>query len=507
MTLRLLTLAVMLCPALVLGQVTIGPEGPVQAAPPPGQPPRPNPNEPQLIELSITPAAEPVPVLRHRFDVPITSQRPGNRVPFYYRAVMQLKEPAYHQEQQRQFHELFNELQDVPLDELPLEKAKEVLARYTNIFKELERATIRTKTDWDWRLDELSGPESISFLLPEIQESRELARLLYVKGRVEIAEGRFEDAEQTLRMGYALAEAVAEPLTIINDLVGIAITSMMNNLVRDWIDAKGSPNVYWALAALPNPVVELRPALEYELAFPARFAPWLNNVENETLPPAVWQHRLVALLQDVFGVTETLGSDNTKSPVVTELFLAGMSLRNYPLAKQALVERGFDPTRVEAMPVGQVLAIQQKYISEVIAGELLKEVLVATPEATAIGERAERSLKDRKLFGNPPATGLVEPFPVMALLAPATRQAFQAELRSRTQHAGLQVIETIRMHAAATGELPNSLDEIEVVPVPDNPRTGEPFPYRLEKGKAILDIVANERVSPVNWRVELTLEK
>lgn len=507
MTIRLLALAATLWPALVFGQVTIGPEGPVQAAPPPGQPPKPDPNEPQLIRLTISPAAEPVPALRYRFDVPVTEQKPGNSVPFYYRALAQLRQSANFQEQQRQFHAVYNEIQDLPLDKFPIEKAKETLAPYENIFMELERATVRSETDWDWRLEELSGPESISFLLPEIQDSRELARLLHLKGRVEIAEGRFEDAEQTLRMGYALAQAVAEPLTIINDLVGVAITSIMDVVVRDWIDAKGSPNVYWALAALPDPLIELRPALEYELAFPFRFAPWLGDVENDDVPPAVWRHRFTSLLQDVFGIAGSAGLGDLVQTEVTHLYLAGLSLRNYPLAKRDLIERGYDPARVEAMPVGQVLAIQQKYVDQVIAGELLKETLVDSPEAAMIGERAEQTLKERNLFGSPPSTGLAEPFPIMALLAPATRQALQAEVRSRTQHAGLRTIEAIRMHAAATGSLPNSLDEIEIVPVPDNPRTGEPFPYRLEDGKATLDIIANERVPRINWRVELTLEE
>jgi hypothetical protein len=51
-----------------------------------------------------------------------------------------------------------------------------------------------------------------------------------------------------------------------------------------------------------------------------------------------------------------------------------------------------------------------------------------------------------------------------------------------------RVIEAIRMYAALHGgKLPRSLSEITVVPVPNHPRFGTPFPYTLEGDKAILE--------------------
>jgi hypothetical protein len=44
------------------------------------------------------------------------------------------------------------------------------------------------------------------------------------------------------------------------------------------------------------------------------------------------------------------------------------------------------------------------------------------------------------------------------------------------------------MHAAQHGgKLPRSLSEITVVPVPNHPRFGTPFRYKLERDKAILE--------------------
>ncbi len=43
----------------------------------------------------------------------------------------------------------------------------------------------------------------------------------------------------------------------------------------------------------------------------------------------------------------------------------------------------------------------------------------------------------------------------------------------------LRSVEAIRLHAASQGQaLPRALDEIKLVPVPDDPTTGKPFEYK-----------------------------
>jgi hypothetical protein len=50
-----------------------------------------------------------------------------------------------------------------------------------------------------------------------------------------------------------------------------------------------------------------------------------------------------------------------------------------------------------------------------------------------------------------------------------------------------RVIEALRIYAAAhNGILPEALNPLTEVPVPDDPATGEPFIYRADDGAAIL---------------------
>ena len=98
---------------------------------------------------------------------------------------------------------------DVPLNEFPKEEARKWLAAYQNVLDEVRTATFREDCDWSYRMRELKGMEPISFLLPEMQEARAIARVLRVKSRLEIAEGKFDEALQTITLGYRLGENVA----------------------------------------------------------------------------------------------------------------------------------------------------------------------------------------------------------------------------------------------------------------------------------------------------------
>jgi hypothetical protein len=487
--------------------VTIGPNGPVRPTPPPGRPAPPSADLPQVYKLTISPAAGPIPPLKYQFSVPVNERQPGNSVPFYYRALVQLGNRT--SEQKAELNKAFEKYADSSPADLPKDEVRTFLANYSFVFTELDRAALREETRWDWRLEELDPVESISFLLPEIQESRQLARLLAIKAKFEIAEGRFDAAARTLRNGYALGQAVAEPPTLINDLVGVAIAAHMDGVVRDWIAAPGSPNLYWAVTSLPTPFIDLRPALEYELAFPYRFAPWLKDAETDSAPPEVWRDRLArsfAELRKIEPFVNMSGPTGPNTNPFTQALLALLSLRTYPDAKRDLIARGYDAARVEAMPVGQVIAIQQKFVDDVIAQELLKETLLPPAAAAEVGKKAEQFLHSRRYLG-PPSYQTGETIPLMSLLAPATRQASKAGWRLQGILAGLRTIEAVRMHAAATGALPNSLDEIKAVPVPNNPVTGKPFAYALHGQTATLDIDADPTQPRVNWHLEITLKK
>jgi hypothetical protein len=82
----------------------------------------------------------------------------------------------------------------------------------------------------------------------------------------------------------------------------------------------------------------------------------------------------------------------------------------------------------------------------------------------------------------------------------------QAETRLDRRVAALRVVEAIRIHAAANdGKLPDTLDEVTIVPVPIDPATSTPFEYIREGEAARLTcpLLNNTPRSNVDYRITI----
>ena len=485
----------LLLPAALAAQVVLTPDGPQDPNA------KPSNREPEPFRREVDAAAEPRPALRYRLVTEYSDETPGNAVPYYYRALVSFLDGR--RELMKQYYDNEESWLDGPIQDLPREDVRKFLGQFSTIFSQLEVASRREKVDWDWRMQDLRGVEPISFLLPEIQEARSLARLLRLKARLEIAEGRYEDALDTLRIGYALARAVAEPPTLINALVGVAISSIMHAELRELIAAPDSPNLYWALSELKRPLIDMRQALRHEMSMPQQMFPFLKDAETAERSPAEWQ----SVVRESFErIGEVQGLVDSSDKTGLQFMAAGLVLRGYPRAKQDLIDAGYDAERVDQMPVAQVVAIHQAQVYRYMYQEMFKWTLLPSTEAAARRNEAENRLKAEGYFG--PAGTTREIIPIASLLLPSVFAAGEAELRLETRTAGLRAVEAVRMHAAANGgEWPKSLEEVTVVPVPDNPRNGQRFPYRVEGDTAILDVPGPEGQEMIGWRFELTLRK
>ena len=173
----------------------------------------------------------------------------------------------------------------------------------------------------------------------------------------------------------------------------------------------------------------------------------------------------------------------------------------YPGAKHRLLAAGMDPERVERMPVGQVLAIDTAREYQRIADGTEKWWYLPYPLARHRMREAEQELLSKASL----EAGLA---PLLAdMLMPAVRAGRNAQERIEWQLKAFQVIEALRMHAAETGSFPHSLDRIQLVPVPQNPVTDQPYLYRLIRGQtAVLELPFSDGMPGVAYRYELKLE-
>ncbi|MEX2173391.1 MAG: hypothetical protein WD872_03455 [Pirellulaceae bacterium] len=455
----------------------LAPAEPSQAAP--------DPNVPPTIELTLAPAAEPRPALQYSLLPTEDERTPGNAAPHYYRAiVMQQQLPKEHSQLYVDKYRLWEQATGA---DYPKEEVAKWLGAQENILKELRLAAHREYCDWDFRLQDLRGLEMLSFLLPEIQECRSLARTLRVKARYEILDGRPKDALETLRIGYQLGRDSAQASFLVSALVGVAICNMMNEELL-LLMRHSDQNYYWALAALPDPLIDLRPAMEFEMHFPQQMFPFLIDAETTHRSPDEWRRLIVECMQ---GMGAMSGGANDSDGWYDELAVAAFMAKLYPAAKEALIAGGMTRERVEAMPVAQVVAIQTARTSEYAFQEVFKVWLLPYPEASRRIPEIEQKLEDEGILRLAAALSGKAGLPLASLLLPAVSQVMQAEVRLARNLAALRAIEALRMHAAANGgKLPQSLAEVTVVPVPENPATNQPFAYAYDAaaGTATLEV-------------------
>lgn len=429
-----------------------------------------------VVSFSTVPQAEPDPPLKYTLIPEYMEVQPGNAATAYYRAIALMP-----RDEKSQFGDAQSKWLEVPLSEFPKDEARAWLGSYHNTLAEVRVGTLRETCDWNHRIRELKGMETFAFLLPELQEARAIARVLRVKSRLEIAEGNYSQALDTMTMGYRLAENAATSPTLISDLVGIAIAQMMNASVQDWIES-GGPNLYWALASLPDPVVDMRAALNQEMHLPMKVFPFLQDPETAMHSPEQWRQIIAESVQQLAQLSD---SGNMSSNWLAQAATTAMIMTGYPTAKRELIDSGMDAAKVEAMPVGQVVAIQSARAYRKVYQESMKWTLLPYWQSYRRMHATFVELREKGLFGKPGDMPAV--IPIASLLLPAIEHATFAPVRLQREIGALQTIEALRMAAAANnGQLPQSLEQLEPCPAPLDPLTGKAFDYRVENGVGIL---------------------
>ncbi len=455
-----------------------------------------------VYRMTVTPAAEPVPALKHRLVLREHELKRGNAATHYFRSMAENTLRGKWKAVRTQHGEAVDEWYgtSVPLEELPLEQMREAAAAFDTIVEQfVRRGTQRRDCDFGFDLAEMRGYDAFAFLLPATQEMRSLCRAVALQTRLAIAEGRHDDAIDLMRMNYRLGQHVATGETLVNGLVGIAIHNVTTSNAIDLVAATDSPNLYWALGELPP--IDLRRATRFEMSIGARLVPAMEEAETAKHSPEEWAR----LFND--AVDETLGlvSGGVKSALVHQdetlmgLASTGAALAMYPSAKQRLVASGMDPARVESMAVGQVILLDGHREFRRVADEVEKWLYVPWLEARERVDEVDQALDQAS--GSVGNYGAI----VASLLIPAVEAARTAEMRQQWTMGALRVVEALRMHAAENGRWPASLSEVTVVPVPHNPATGKDYVYRLQGETAVLELPFSDGFPGVARRFELRL--
>ena len=440
-----------------------------------------------VYRMNVTPAAEPVPALKYRLTIEPYKTIPGNAITHYLRSLGENSLDSPWKGAREKFgmdvHDWYQ--LETSVTEIPVDKLREA-ASFFDIYVDshLHRATLCRDSDWGIAMEDLRGEEVVSFLLPSIQQTRSMARALSLRNRLAVIDRRYDDSIDHLRMTYQLGQNVSGLPSLVANLVGIAEIGIANEGMIDLIAAKDSPNMYWALAELPQPIISIRDSIRLEVSFGLRYMPNLLEVETAQHSPEQWSKILADMVNsfgDLTGYMSGSGNSagNSNGPVKSGLISSGIGLAAYPGAKERLIESGMNKSAVDKMAVAQVILIDAARDYQRVSQEVEKTYYIPYPEGRKLLNQVDNGLRRAA----PSRPGLL----LANLVLPAVAQVRAAEIRVQTQINALMAVEAIRDHAATHGKLPGKLSEMRL-PVRKNLNSDEPFPYRVVGDTAIIDV-------------------
>jgi hypothetical protein len=385
----------------------------------------------QPRELSLSPTAAPSPALRYRL-LPISSElNPGNAAPVYLRLRHEQKDETWKLIQEK--HDAWN----VPRPEkLPVRDAREFVDRYRGLTGLLRIGAWREECDWGYPLAE-QRREAIFILLPDCQSMRQMARLLQLKSRVEIAEHAYDQAIDTIETGIAMGRHVSSAPFIINGVTSVGICLGMLDRVEELISQPDAPSLYWALTALPRPLVSLRHALENEQRLGENMVPELSRTDQPH-SRAEWGVLLEKLYAELRDLAKNLTGNeqlNAKLSAMLELDLAAFRRENLAASRDYLSKnRRIDARRLKLMSDDEVVARGLAAQYRDLRDDFFKLSYLPWRDAKPRGKEAEQRLK----------AITKGPLAILAELQPNLPACFDAEARCDRRDANYRVEEDIR---------------------------------------------------------------
>jgi hypothetical protein len=458
---QLLTLAsVMFVPAIGWSQALVSPS--LQE--------KPTQESTAVKELVIHAADQPDPMLRYRFWPDAGQRKSENATPLVSRAI--ILELQVSPEIQKRFAERFEQWNEMPIDELPVEEVRALLENYRAALQELERSELLMQTDYPLQLEEMSTAELIQTLLPELQEMRNLARLIGLRARLAVREERWDDMVHDCRVGFRLAEVAGHSTDfLIGRLVGFAIASTMMDVIETAIQQPGCPNLYWALVSLPaERLFETGDSLEFESVLISRVFHGVGQLPDQPIGPLAAREKFRTIVDQMNKTL--LGRSGDGNPPQPADLLGGAYVvmmadpsRDLLAATPQWGERAYELSAPEAVLRATILKFSRAR-DRWVAWSMLP------PETWEEYEAESQAAVEVEIGQTDLLVALI------GMLTPAVNAARTAGRRSEQMSNWLMTIEAIRMHAARTGELPASLHRLRPVPAWPDTIANEPFGYQ-----------------------------
>jgi hypothetical protein len=269
------------------------------------------PSAAREVELTLYPAQAPEDAQKYQLLPRADEQSDSDALVLYKKAIQSL--PADYGKDK------ISQWRSAPLKELPIEQVKAALEKLSPSLQLLRQAGLSKKCSWP----AVEPAPASGELTQDLSKYRELAFVLAVQARLEIAQGRYDQAVATARTGLTMARHLGDAPTLIHGLVGVAIGALMCQQLEAFVQAPDAPNLYWALQSLPKPFIDVNRQIQIELDNLKKYEnPTLRKQFEEQLKPAHERVRVigrrldrdVAALQCVETLRLYVATHNGKFP-------------------------------------------------------------------------------------------------------------------------------------------------------------------------------------------------
>jgi len=201
------------------------------------------------LELAVHPANAPKPAEKYSLIPNADKLTDADAVPLYEKAIQAM--PGGRKQQEQVYEWL-----DLPPEQLPQKQVEELIQKNIESLRLVARAARCKRCNWPkWKPG--TNPQ-------ETSGYRHMGFLIRLWTRLEIVRGQYDSALLAMQTGFGMARHVGQGPTTVQAMVGAAIGAVMCREVELFIKGKDSPNLYWAMANLPRPLVDVAKAIESE---------------------------------------------------------------------------------------------------------------------------------------------------------------------------------------------------------------------------------------------------
>lgn len=428
-----------------------------------------------VFKLTLSPAAAPQPVSKTYLLPEYRDELPGEKLSGFMKCFME--QQTFFNNENSLKREEWNKL---PLDLLPKDMRTQAglmggmgySPKYATMPVMLDQAARFNRLEWN---DYTNFRHDGAFaLLPEIQGLRMLAQVLAVRFRGEVSNGEFERAFVTAKTLFGLGKMLEQHPTMIGNLVGIAILQIGLNCVQEMMAQPGCPNLYWAFADLPTPLLSIRRGVEGERMF---LTTQLNSLHDRERPltPSELDKQMIYIEELInIEVEKTPFAKALSGPKVRYTMQAGDEPRMTAARVRLTEQAGIPAKTVRLYSPLQVAMADDLLQFEIYRDEITKWANIPYFQASGLKADDEKmkSLKSKLVLA--------------PMLMASVAKVKVAETRLTQKVAYLRTLEALRLHAHKHGGiLPKTLAEIELL-LPNDPYTGKPFDYELKGDVAFL---------------------